>query len=136
MSRDTQSPGSILVHKFMNMDMNASKLARLAGLSIDTVHRIMCGVQPVTDEIASKLAVVLGTTQEFWTNIQTAWDIHRHNDMCQWCQHMSKIVRQANDQVALHANVSMHFKARTLELEAENADLRAEIDSIKQSKNS
>ena len=71
MSRDTQSPGSILVHKFMNMDMNASKLARLAGLSIDTVHRIMCGVQPVTDEIASKLAVVLGTTQEFWTNIQT-----------------------------------------------------------------
>lgn len=136
MSREIQSPGSVLAQKFMDMDTNASKLARLTDMSIDTVHRIMCGVQPITDEIASKLAAVLGTTHQFWMDLQTSWDISNSDDRCEWCKHMSKIVRQTNDQIVLHANININLKNRTYELEAENARLRAEIEQLKGGNNS
>lgn len=128
-----QSPGSVLSNKFMDMDMSASKLSRLTGLSLDTVHRIMCGIQPVTDEIAEKLSLVFGTTQEFWMNLQISWDIARNDDRCAWCKHTVKVVRQANDQVALHANVSMHLKNSLYDAEAENKKLRERIELLEAS---
>lgn len=69
-------PGEVLRLEFMApLGLTASVLARQSGLSPSRVSGILNGTRPITAEAALRLAARLGTTPEFWMNLQTAHDL-------------------------------------------------------------
>lgn len=68
-------PGEILREEFMiPMNINAAELAKLLGVPDATVIAISGERKPVDDDMAFRLAVILGTTAEFWTNLQKSYE--------------------------------------------------------------
>ncbi len=72
-------PGEILLEDFMKpLGLSALALSRHMGLSDRTrIERLSRSAGPVTPDTAIRLARVLGTTPEFWLNLQSQHDISR-----------------------------------------------------------
>lgn len=69
-------PGEILLEEFLGpMDITQVKLAAHIGVPVQRVNEIVRGKRGVTAETAWLLSQALGTTPEFWTNLQTAHDL-------------------------------------------------------------
>jgi len=71
-------PGEILLEEFL-VPMNVSQVAFAAhiGVSIQRVNEIVRGKRGVTPETAWLFAQALGTSPEFWLNLQTNFDLVR-----------------------------------------------------------
>ena len=71
-------PGEILLEEFL-VPMNVSQIAFAAhlGVSIQRVNEIVRGKRGVTPETAWLFAEALGTSPEFWLNLQTNYDLVR-----------------------------------------------------------
>lgn len=52
------------------------ELAELIGVPFQRVHLILKAKRAVTPDTALRLARLLGTTPEFWLNMQQAWDLY------------------------------------------------------------
>ena len=71
-------PGEILLEEFL-VPMNVSQVAFAAHIGVPTqrVNEIVRGKRGVTPETAWLLAEALGTSPEFWLNLQTNYDLVR-----------------------------------------------------------
>lgn len=71
-------PGEILLEEFL-VPMNVSQVAFAAHIGVPTqrVNEIVRGKRGVTPETAWLFAEALGTSPEFWLNLQTNFDLVR-----------------------------------------------------------
>lgn len=69
-------PGEILEKEFMEpLGISQNKLARDLDVPVTRISDIVHGRRGITTDSALRLAVYLGTTPEFWLNLQTRYDL-------------------------------------------------------------
>jgi addiction module HigA family antidote len=69
-------PGEVLLEEFLKpLNLTQVQIAEHIGVSVQRVNEIVRGKRGVSSETAWLLASALGTTPEFWTNLQTAFDL-------------------------------------------------------------
>lgn len=72
-------PGEVLAEEFLApMGLTQVGLARHLGVPVQRVNELIRGKRGVTPETAWLLAQALGTTPEFWSNLQTAHDLAKN----------------------------------------------------------
>lgn len=75
------SPGDVLRKKILGLEVDGKKitqelLADAMRVSRFSINQIINGRRSVTAEMALRLAKALGTTPEFWLNLQREVDLH------------------------------------------------------------
>ena len=74
--RPPTRPGEILEVEFLKpLGLTQSELAKRMNVPIQRVNTIVTGKRAVTAETAIKLSRVLGTSPNFWMNLQTNFDL-------------------------------------------------------------
>lgn len=69
-------PGEILKHEFLEeMGISAGKLAKHIRVPRTRIERLCAEETSMTIDTAMRLARALGTTPEFWLNLQTHHDL-------------------------------------------------------------
>jgi addiction module HigA family antidote len=69
-------PGEILLEEFLvPLEISQVELAAHIGVPVQRVNEIVRGKRGVSPESAWLLAQALGTTPEFWVNLQSAHDL-------------------------------------------------------------
>jgi len=75
-SRAPSTPGEILSEEFLKpKGITQLALAIKMGVPVQRVNTLVNGKRGVTAETAILLARALGTTPEFWMNLQTRYDL-------------------------------------------------------------
>ena len=70
-------PGEILVELYLApYDISIAKFAEAVGVSRKHMSAIVNGRASITAETAMKMAAVLGTTAQYWLNLQNAVDLY------------------------------------------------------------
>lgn len=68
-------PGEILLHDFMEpMAISQHRLANTIGVPPRRINEIVHGNRAVTADTALRLGRFFGTSPEFWTRLQAAYD--------------------------------------------------------------
>lgn len=71
-------PGEILREEFMKpARLSSYRLAKLLRTSAPRINDIVLERRGVTADTAIRLAKFFGTTEQFWMNLQAAYDIHQ-----------------------------------------------------------
>ena len=71
-------PGVILAQEFLGpLGISQVTLAAHLGVPVQRVNELVRGKRGVTPATAWLLAQALGTTPEYWVNLQTAYDLAR-----------------------------------------------------------
>ena len=74
--RPPAHPGEILLDDFLEpLGLNQREFADHVGMSVPWVNALVRGRRNVTVETAFRLAHALGTTAEYWLNMQQSWDL-------------------------------------------------------------
>jgi antitoxin HigA-1 len=69
-------PGEVLLEEFLRpLAITQVRFARHLSIPLQRVNEIVRGKRGITPETAWLLAQALGTTPEFWVNLQTAHDL-------------------------------------------------------------
>jgi len=69
-------PGEILREEFMlPLQLNANKLALALRVPAPSVYDIVHEERGISPEMALRLGYVLGTTPDFWLNLQSEYDL-------------------------------------------------------------
>lgn len=69
-------PGEILLEEFLKpLEVTQVALAEHLSIPVQRVNELVRGKRGVTPETAWLLAGALGTTPEFWLNLQTSHDL-------------------------------------------------------------
>ena len=72
-------PGEILLEEFLiPLELSQVAFARHIGVPLQRVNEIVLGKRGVSPETAWLFSQALGTTPEFWINLQMAHDLARH----------------------------------------------------------
>lgn len=85
--RRPRHPGDILMHLFLEpRGITITRFAEATGLTRKHVSYVVHGRADISAESAVRFAMVLGTTPQFWINLQTAvqvWDAQQklHNSV-------------------------------------------------------
>jgi antitoxin HigA-1 len=75
--RSPTHPGEILLHEFLfPMNLSQVELAEKIKVPIQRINTLVNGKRGVTAETAILLGRQLGTSPEFWMNLQTSWDLY------------------------------------------------------------
>jgi addiction module HigA family antidote len=73
---DPCHPGEILKHEFLEpLGVSSIRLARAIGVPRTRIERLVKEQTGVTPNTALRLSKALGTTPEFWINMQTNYDM-------------------------------------------------------------
>lgn len=76
MKRAPTHPGEVLVEEFLRpLHLSQTEAARRMGISTNRLNELVRGKRGVTAETALRLARLLGTSPEFWLNLQTSRDL-------------------------------------------------------------
>jgi antitoxin HigA-1 len=71
-------PGEVLKEEYLEpLSFSSAALARALGVSTPTVNDIVLQRRGVSADMALRLSVCLGTTPEFWLNLQTTYDLRK-----------------------------------------------------------
>lgn len=71
-------PGEILLEEFLNpLGISQVAFARHIGVPVQRINEIVRGKRGVTPDTAWLFSQALGTTPEFWSNLQIAYDLAR-----------------------------------------------------------
>lgn len=71
-------PGEILFEEFLNpLGISQSRLAQDIGVPTMRISRIVRGERGITADTALRLARYFGNSVEFWTGIQTHYEIEK-----------------------------------------------------------
>lgn len=74
--RTPTHPGEVLLEEFlMPLGVTQVALARHLGVSVQRVNELVRGKRGITPETAWLLAGALGTTPQFWVNLQMNYDL-------------------------------------------------------------
>jgi antitoxin HigA-1 len=72
-------PGEILLEEFLiPLELSQVAFARHIGVPVQRINEIVRGKRGVTPDTAWLFAQALGTTPEFWINLQSAYDLARN----------------------------------------------------------
>ncbi len=72
----TMHPGRILREEYMEpLRLDTAGLAEALGVSSGRLEPIIAREQPVTSDIALRLAKCFQTSPQFWLGLQTAYDL-------------------------------------------------------------
>jgi addiction module HigA family antidote len=72
-------PGEILVEEFLHpLEVTQVAFARHIGVPVQRINEIARGKRGVTPQTAWLFAQALGTSPEFWLNLQAAHDLARN----------------------------------------------------------
>jgi len=75
-NRTTTHPGEILLLEFLEpIEVSQSKFARHLGVPIQRINELVKGKRGITPETAWLLSASLGTTPEFWMNLQVNYEL-------------------------------------------------------------
>ncbi len=76
MKRPPTHPGEMLRAEFLEpLALSQAEAARRMEISTNRLNELVRGKRGVTAATALRLADLLGTSPEFWLNLQTAWDL-------------------------------------------------------------
>jgi antitoxin HigA-1 len=71
-------PGEILLEEFLvPLELSQVAFARHLGVPVQRINEIVRGKRGVTPDTTWLVAQALGTTPEFWINLQSAYDLAR-----------------------------------------------------------
>src|SRR5690242_18424924 len=71
-------PGEILREEFLReLDMSANRLARVLGVPTNRITEIVAEKRSLTADTALRLARALGTSADFWMNLQKSYDLRK-----------------------------------------------------------
>jgi len=71
-------PGEILREEYLKpLHLSATALAKVLRVSVPTVNDIVRCRRAVTADTAVRLARFFRTTEQFWLNLQSAYDVNR-----------------------------------------------------------
>jgi len=74
-------PGEILLEEFLTpLGLSQYRLARGLGVPARRINEIVHGTRTVTADTALRLARFFGTSERFWLNLQTAYDLDVERD--------------------------------------------------------
>lgn len=73
-------PGEHLAQELKELGMSAAALARQLDVPTNRVAGILNGQRAITGDTALRLAHFLGTSAEFWLNLQSIYEL-RMNDV-------------------------------------------------------
>ena len=69
-------PGTILLEEFLReIPMSQAEAARQTGMPLNRVNELVRGKRGVTARSALRLGRLLGTSPQFWMNLQANWDL-------------------------------------------------------------
>jgi addiction module HigA family antidote len=69
-------PGEILLEEFLKpMDISQNRLARAMGVPPRRINEIVHGKRAITADTAIRLALALGTSEQFWMGLQADFDL-------------------------------------------------------------
>lgn len=69
-------PGDVLLEEFLEpMGLSQNALGRAMGVAPRRVNEIILNKRGVSADTSIRLAKVLGTTPEFWLNLQASYDL-------------------------------------------------------------
>jgi len=75
-NRIATHPGEILREEFLNpVGITQVALAQHIGIPLQRVNEVIRGKRGITPETAWLLSQALGTTPQFWMNLQDAYDL-------------------------------------------------------------
>lgn len=75
-NRTSTHPGQVLLKDFLEpMELSQTELARHLGVPIQRINELVRGKRGVTPDTAWLLAKALGTSPEFWMNLQVNYDL-------------------------------------------------------------
>jgi len=76
-TRRPTSPGEILVELYLAPhNISIAKFAQAVGVSRKHMSAIVNGRASITAETATRMTAVLGTTAQYWLNLQNAVDLY------------------------------------------------------------
>lgn len=75
MTRTPIHPGEILAEELGEINISASKLARIIEVPANRVTQILVGKRSVSADTALRLSQYFGTTAEFWLNLQKIYEL-------------------------------------------------------------
>jgi len=74
--RTSTHPGEVLIEDFLSpMGISQTQLAKHLGVSIQRINELIKGKRGITPDTAWLLSKALGTTPEFWMNLQVNYDL-------------------------------------------------------------
>ncbi|MDZ4685095.1 MAG: HigA family addiction module antitoxin [Planctomycetaceae bacterium] len=74
-------PGEILLEDFLKpMSLTQYRLAKGLGVSARRINEIVHGDRAITADTALRLARFFGTSELFWLNLQTNFDLETERD--------------------------------------------------------
>lgn len=69
-------PGELLREDLLPaLGLSKAEIARLLGISRQTLHDVLAQRQPVTPAMALRLAKLLGSSPQMWVNLQRDYDL-------------------------------------------------------------
>ncbi|MFN4226292.1 MAG: HigA family addiction module antitoxin [Hyphomonas sp.] len=68
-------PGTVLAEELAELGVTLTAAARALGVPANRVSQIVNGHRAITADTALRLAHWLGTTPQFWMNLQAAYDL-------------------------------------------------------------
>lgn len=75
-NRIATHPGEILKEEFLDcLNMTQVAFAQHIGISLQRLNEIIRGKRGITPETAWLFSEALGTSPQFWMNLQTAFDL-------------------------------------------------------------
>ena len=75
MGRSAIHPGEHLAEQLQALDMSAAELARNLKVPTNRITGILNGKRAVTGDTALRLGHFLGTSAEFWMNLQKLYEL-------------------------------------------------------------
>ena len=70
-------PGEHLAEELEALGMSAAELGRKIGVPTNRVTQILKGTRTITGDTALRLGHFLGTSAQFWLNLQSLYDLRR-----------------------------------------------------------
>ncbi len=78
---DPIHPGEVLLEEFLEpLGVTQHRLARAVGVPPRRINEIVHGKRRITADTALRLARYFGTSERFWLNLQTQWDLEIERD--------------------------------------------------------
>lgn len=75
--RPPTHPGEMLLAEFLEpLGLTQVELAQRIGVPFQRINQIVRQKRSVTPDTALRFAQLLGTTPEFWLNLQQNWDLY------------------------------------------------------------
>ena len=75
--REPTHPGKMLLEEFLEpMRLSQRDLAEAIGVPYQRVNELVNGRRGVSPSTALRLSKLLGTSAEFWLNLQQRWDLY------------------------------------------------------------